>query len=195
MRVVEARSDILDEASRWMIENPWMSGETFRSATRRHSRPRRARPRIVICLLLLLATPRESSAQSAPTADLSGYWRFQQTGEILEFFTCGERRCARIAALAPGETQTRDLRNPSESLKSRRLCGLTVISRLRPGGEQQWRRGDAYRPEDGHTYDVRIDFLSSEQAVLRAAIRGFPLLGSSYTLERVAQPDACQSRG
>lgn len=195
-QIIEARSDILDEATIWMANNSWMSDgrapET--PGQERNPTPRLPAPlRVVVCIMLLLfLVPERVAAQQPPVSSpLSGHWRFEETGEILEMFACRSMTCARIAALAPGETQTRDTRNPSETQRSRRLCGLTVIRDLRPHGERLWRRGDAYSPEDGHTYDVRISRLTDGRISMRAAIRGFPLLAQTYFLERVPAPPAC----
>lgn len=196
LHLIETRSDILDEAAGWMANNSCMSMEDAAEESAQKSNQTRRPPSparlFVFFLLLLTFIPVSVRAQQPPLAlPLPGHWRFEETGEILEMFSCGSRTCARIAALAPGEVQTRDTRNPFETLRSRRLCGLTVIQGLRPDGERRWKRGEAYSPEDGHTYDLRITQLTEDRISMRAAIRDFPLIAQTYFLERVPAPPAC----
>lgn len=140
--------------------------------------------------LLIVATT--AHAQTPPPRDITGYWKFRDTGEVLEFYACGALRCARLAALAPGERQTQDSQNPVVALRARPLCNLTVIEGLRASPPAKWTHGAAYSPEDGNVYDVRVDLVAESVANLRATLRGMPLLGTTYKLEKVATPTQCR---
>lgn len=145
---------------------------------------------LIAFVMLLGAT---ASAQNPPQArsNVAGFWRFLETDEMLEFYACGAQVCARLAALAPGERQTRDDRNPNDNERGRPLCGLTVIRNLQHRDQDSWRRGEAYSPEDGRSYDVSIELRPGGLMAMRASLPGFPLLASNYLLERSDAPRPC----
>ena len=142
----------------------------------------------------LTAAPVQSLAneQTQQPRDLIGSWKFRDTGEVLEFFACGTMRCARLVALAPGERQAQDFRNPVPALRARPLCNLTVVEGLRAASPSKWTHGSAYSPEDGNVYEVRVDVVTGDTANLRANLRAMPLLGRTYKLDMVATTPNCK---
>jgi uncharacterized protein (DUF2147 family) len=103
-------------------------------------------------------------------------------------FDCNGQMCGRIRWLQKArDTQhqpVRDKKNPDPALQQRQLCGLTIITGLRPTDRDRWEGGSFYNPDDGKTYDVTAELKSAD--VLSARIySGTPVLGATKTLTRV----------
>ena len=130
-----------------------------------------------------------AEAQTPP----AGYWQFVESREILKLDRCGAALCATLVKLAPSAKQQLDAQNPDVRLKRRALCGLTLISGLRPAPNSQWIGGSGYNPEDGRTYTVSLKNVSPTSMTMRASIRGLGLFGSSYQLRAVSNPSPCRS--
>jgi uncharacterized protein (DUF2147 family) len=74
--------------------------------------------------------------------------------------------------------------NPT--LRTRRLCGLTILWNLQPDGSDRWKAGWFYNPDDGKTYRVTAHMVSVDQMVARIYV-GVPLFGETKVLTRVSE--------
>ncbi len=78
-----------------------------------------------------------------------------------------------------------DRKNPDPALRDRQLCGMTIITALRPLGDNLWGGGRFYNPDDGKTYNVAAELVSDDLIVARLFER-VTLFGQDKTLERVS---------
>jgi uncharacterized protein (DUF2147 family) len=78
----------------------------------------------------------------------------------------------------------RDKHNPDPSLRSRFVCGLTILWALRPDGANRWRDGWFYNPRDGGTYRVTAQLRSDDLIVARIYVWA-PLFGATKALVRI----------
>lgn len=144
-----------------------------------------------ILLLALLVSPLASLAQSSVT-DPGSAWLVD--GKVaLQFFACGSGECGRVVWLrkfrdAQGRP-THDKRNPNPALRSRPVCGLTIIQGLRPVRPGQWKGGSFYNPKDGQTYSVTAEQTSDDIVSARIYL-GVPFLGTTKTLTRIPRAHA-----
>jgi uncharacterized protein (DUF2147 family) len=96
--------------------------------------------------------------------------------------------CSRILwLLVPRNPQgqlQRDKKNPDPALRSRPLCGLTILWNLQPTGPDSWGDGWFYNPDDGKTYNVSAKLASPDVMIARIYV-GIPFLGKTKTLVRV----------
>ncbi len=142
-------------------------------------------------------------SSTALAADLQGVWLTEGKDAALTITNCGGQLCGRIIWLESATDRSGSLRldqnNPDPAKQTQRVCGLVVISGLKPSGPDTW-DGSVYNPQDGQTYSGNITVLSDKALKVRAYI-GLPIFGRSQTWTRVNSPAAndieynCRSHG
>lgn len=155
------------------------------------SSPRRAKRALTLGVLTAFAF-----AASAGADGLAGQWLID--GKVaVEIFGCDGADCGRIVWLKfthpAGERFDHDKRNPNPALRTRQLCGLVILKKLRPAGAGRWRGGVFYNPQDGRTYRVNVQLKGADALSARFFV-GLPLLGKTKTLSRfdpAAAPPSC----
>jgi len=93
------------------------------------------------------------SAPALAAEPIEGRWITQDRDAIVEIGDCGETTCGRIARFLidpPDGLDQRDIYNPNESLRTRRLLGLAILSGFRE--EDDLWRGRIYDPNTGKSY-------------------------------------------
>jgi uncharacterized protein (DUF2147 family) len=138
----------------------------------------------VLAALVTLFAAIPAAAQPAVP---EGVWRIDGKAAV-QIYDCAGLMCGRVVwLLAPrnalGELD-RDLRNPDPALRQRQLCGLTMLSNLRPAGAGHWSDGWFYNPHDGKTYRVSAQ-LASDNLITARIYTGVPMMGQTKTLVRV----------
>jgi uncharacterized protein (DUF2147 family) len=142
-------------------------------------------------------------SSTALAADLRGVWLTEDKDAALTITNCGGQLCGRIIWLESATDRSGSLRldqnNPDPAKQTQRVCGLVVISGLKPSGPDTW-DGSVYNPQDGQTYSGNVTVLSDEALKVRAYL-GLPIFGRSQTWTRVNSPAAndieynCRSHG
>jgi uncharacterized protein (DUF2147 family) len=136
-------------------------------------------------------------ANRAEAADPRGIWLVD--GQVaVELFGCNEGLCGRIVGLTEPRDRTgqpkHDVRNPDPALRQRPLCGLGVLSGLKPAGPDSWEGGHFYNPQDGHRYSANVRMQSADRLTARFYV-GLSLLGESRTLVRIGDGSAPRELG
>jgi uncharacterized protein (DUF2147 family) len=141
----------------------------------------------------LFLVPASAWASDAGKTDatLSGYWRFRETGEVVRFSPCGASFCRILVGLPRGALQSKDEKNPNPALRSRNLCGLIVMSKLRKDGRAHWGSASGYNPQDGKSYNVSVTIETSKEMTMRASLKWLKFLGQTYVLDAVAASQSC----
>lgn len=126
----------------------------------------------------LLALPGAAMAEEPPT----GYWLTGKKGVIVNVHECGENTyCARTVWLKKPNhkdgTLKLDNENPDPALRDRPLCGIEVITGLRPDEEGGWTGGLVYDPKTGKRFD--FDMKRTDEGMHVRGYLGTPLLGKS----------------
>jgi uncharacterized protein (DUF2147 family) len=140
---------------------------------------------------------------TALAADPQGVWLTEDKDAVLTITNCGGQLCGRIIWLESATDLSGSLlldqNNPDPAKKTQRICGLVVMSGIKPSGPDTW-DGYVYNPQDGNTYSGNITVLSDQALKLRAYV-GLPIFGRSETWTRVTSPAAngieysCRSHG
>jgi uncharacterized protein (DUF2147 family) len=154
---------------------------------------------ILGCVIYLGLSPLSSAGWAAMTAhdttSPQGLWLVEDGSAMIELTACDEAICGQIywskdlETAQPGED--RDTLNPHADLRNRPICGLPILSGLRPEGRNSWGGGMVYNPEDGQTYgaEMRLDTKG------RLHFRGYlalPLFGDTQIWTRPANvPKRC----
>jgi uncharacterized protein (DUF2147 family) len=82
-----------------------------------------------------------------------------------------------------GQTKV-DRENPDAALQSRPILGLQIMSGFQYGGDNKWKKGTIYAPDDGKTYKCKMT-LSGDVLDVRGFI-GISLLGRTEAWTRVS---------
>ena len=134
----------------------------------------------------LLATPGRPALASA---SLHGPWLTEDEDVVIEIGPCSAGLCGRIIWIQ-GAADARNDKDPDPQRRSLPLCGLTVVSGIRPNGTA-WRAATLYDPEDGATYrDVDIALADNR---LRLTIRVFIFSQSTTWTRPAAAIDRCRA--
>lgn len=149
-------------------------------------RPRLRSVRALFALAVFLTAVAHAVARPAVPP---GVWLIDRRAAV-QIYDCGGLMCGRILWLivprnAEGALDL-DKNNPDLALRQRRLCGLTILSRLEPDGPNRWKNGSFYNPDDGKTYRVTAQLKSDDVLVARIYLL-VPLFGKTKTLVRVPQ--------
>lgn len=116
-----------------------------------------------------------------------GVWLIDGEAAV-QIFDCTGMLCGRILWLqSPDDAEgkpKRDKNNPDSTLRQRELCGMNVISNLRPTGPDHWDGGRFYNPDSGKTHDLKLSLTASDALEARF-YEGVSFLGETKTLTRI----------
>jgi len=76
-----------------------------------------------------------------------------------------------------------DKENPNEKLRSRSIIGLLILKDFVHVGNNQWKDGEIYDPNNGKTYSCKMKLANSNQLDIRGYI-GISLFGRTETWTR-----------
>ena len=140
---------------------------------------------LAAALIALGALAHPSPAAAAE--DIAGLWLTDDGQAVIDIRPCGDQRCGRIAWMKNPKGDDGkppiDRNNPDPGLRSRPICGLSIISGLKPQTDGTWGQGRVYDPETGKTYDMEIRRETSETVKATGYI-GFNLLGRTMEWRR-----------
>jgi uncharacterized protein (DUF2147 family) len=95
----------------------------------------------------------------ARAESVAGTWIVESGKYTVRVLPCGGNLCGKIVGMKEPINKhghpKNDLHNPNPALRQRLVIGLTVMSQLKPSGEQSW-SGRVYNPDDGKTYNTEI---------------------------------------
>jgi len=119
--------------------------------------------------------------------ELLGVWWNHEKDAHIEIYKCGNQFCGKIVWLKePNEegAPKKDKHNPDESLQSRPLMGLDILSGFDFKEEGSWENGTIYNPRDGKTYSCYLKMLEEGRLKVRGFV-GISLIGKTQYWERV----------
>lgn len=90
-------------------------------------------------------------ATASPADSLIGKWYTENRRGIMEFYLKGDELRARTFPIKKDDML--DVKNPVDSLRSRKVAGLTIVYGLKYNpSNKKWENGRVYNPENGKTY-------------------------------------------
>ena len=78
----------------------------------------------------------------------------------------------------------RDIKNPSENLRTQPIIGLEVLKDFSYKGNNMYSGGKIYDPKSGNTYNCQMSVIDGDKLNIRAYF-GISLLGKTETWTRV----------
>ncbi|MDX2001911.1 MAG: DUF2147 domain-containing protein [Chitinophagales bacterium] len=117
-----------------------------------------------------------------------GQWYTTDKGAIVEIYECtGGKLCGKVVWLrepndANGKPKT-DINNPDPKLRTRAAIGMVLLQGFVKDGENTWKDGKIYDPNNGKTYSCNMT-LSGDKLEVRGYI-GISLFGRTENWTRV----------
>jgi Uncharacterized protein conserved in bacteria (DUF2147) len=109
----------------------------------------------------------------AQAATPEGAWVVSDRVAI-KAFDCSGLLCGRVAWL----------RNPA--LRTKEMCGRTIVWGLAPDGPARWSNGWFFDPENGSTYNLSAELQSADTIIARI-YKGISLFGRTEILKRIPE--------
>jgi uncharacterized protein (DUF2147 family) len=139
----------------------------------------RSRQFAVGTLSLCLMAPLACAAPAS--SPLSGHWRFDDDGTVIEFTTCGEATCGYVRQP-----------NGNSAADNALLCGTMLLGGMKPDANTGHHRGWAADPADLKRYEATLEQDSRGLKLVVRALGG--LYSESYRLRPAAEgPSTCTS--
>ena len=112
----------------------------------------------LLCAIALLNS-KNTLAQNSKE-NITGIW-ITETKDEVEIYKKGDAYFGKIVKLANptdenGKEWTDQL-NTNPTLKSRKIVGIDVLSNLRYEGKGEWEDGKIYVPEEGKSYNSKME--------------------------------------
>jgi uncharacterized protein (DUF2147 family) len=147
-----------------------------------------------ICIFLGLIFFAASSVFGAEADDILGLWNTDKNESKIEIYKCGDKYCGRITELQEPNYPTGDKegmagkpkidrKNPDPALRNHTLLGLELMHDFIYSGENVWKNGLIYNPEDGKTYQCKMTLSAPNRLNVRGFI-GFSLIGKTTVWTR-----------
>ncbi|ASK36270.1 DUF2147 domain-containing protein [Alloalcanivorax mobilis] len=123
-------------------------------------------------------------ASAADGNDINGVWRTKDGGYV-QIYPQDGHWVGTVVGSRSGEARF-DKNNPDESLRGRRLLGVTVLTGLDYAGDGEWSNGEIYSPDNGKTYSAKATLDGDDRLDVRGYI-GISLIGRSQSWQRVSE--------
>src|SRR5271165_6440533 len=152
-------------------------------------------PRLHLLTIAILFTVASSMLSFAAGAgDVAGTWLNQKQDAKIEIFQCGINFCGKIVWLkepvypagskegTPG-TPKIDYKNPDTARQKTPIMGLQIMEGMQFSGDNLWKNGKIYDPDNGKTYSSKATLVSHDQLDLRGFI-GVSMFGRTEKWSR-----------
>ncbi len=115
-------------------------------------------------------------------AQIEGQWLTSDKKGVIEIYQKDKKFFGKIIG---GEQRGDGLdgKNPDETLRSREILGLTIMTNLKKDGDE-FTGGKIYDPDSGSTYSCKLKLENHHTLTLRGYL-GISLFGRSETWTRV----------
>jgi len=128
-----------------------------------------------------------SFAADSNADELLGIWLNHEKDAHVKIYKCGDEYCGKIVWLKNPEEDgapKKDKHNPDESLKSRPLKGMDILSGFNFDDDRKWDNGKIYNPRDGKTYSCYLKILDDGRLKVRGFV-GISLIGKTNYWTRI----------
>ncbi len=139
-----------------------------------------------VLVLVLPALARAGDSAASPV----GTWLTENGGADVKIADCSGKLCGSIVWIKePLDTHGQpklDSNNPDQSLRSRKILGLPILSDFVPAGDGSnvWQHGLIYNPQDGRTYKCTLTLVDDHTLRVRGYV-GISLFGKTQTWTRI----------
>jgi uncharacterized protein (DUF2147 family) len=142
-----------------------------------------ARARVVLASLLVLSAPAPASSQ------ITGAWLTDVRDGVVDIRSCGGGlMCGYIQSILKDYGRgaaVRDELNENVKLRSRPICGLPILGKLKQLGPNTWGEGWVYDPKRGKTFSVEVTLTRPGTLSVRG-YKGVKMFGQTVVWTRAA---------
>lgn len=143
----------------------------------------------VTTLLIVIGSLLSDRANSQNKADdITGVWLTAgKEPAKIHIYRSGERYYGKIIWLQiPGENGKlrTDINNPDKTKRSSSVIGLILLTGFKFNGDDEWKGGDIYDPENGKTYSSYM-YLKDRYTLRVRGYVGISLFGRTETWTRI----------
>jgi len=135
----------------------------------------------------LMAISMASFAADNEADELMGIWLNDEKDAHVKIYKCGEDYCGKIVWLKEPEEDgapKKDKHNPDESLQSRPVKGLDILTGFNFDSNKKWENGTIYNPRDGKTYSCYLKILDDGRLKVRGFV-GISIIGKTNYWTRI----------
>lgn len=142
----------------------------------------------LIFSFLMVALGHAVWAQSADK--ILGTWFNEEKTSKIEIYKKGDKYYGKLVWISndvneDGSKPKRDVNNPNEKLRNRRLLGMDILTGLEwDADDKEWDEGEIYDPRNGSTYSMFARLEDPNTLYLKGYI-GISLIGRSTLWKRV----------
>lgn len=129
---------------------------------------------------ILLAAIGAAALIGAPLAtaeDATGVWATKDGNSHVKIAPCADKLCGEIIWLkepnTPAGKPKTDQNNSNESLRSRPVIGLQILSGFVADGASKWKDGEIYNPEEGKTYSANMSLVKPDGLEVKGCVLMF----------------------
>jgi uncharacterized protein (DUF2147 family) len=119
---------------------------------------------------------------------LVGVWESEEKNLQIEMFDDNGQFAGRMVYFKCSSEEIMrtsiDSENPNANLRSRKLLGLKLVTRLDYQGNDVWDDGKIYDPNSGNTFEARIQLTGPNTAIVRGYWK-YRWFGRSMVFKRV----------
>jgi uncharacterized protein (DUF2147 family) len=108
--------------------------------------------KIIFSFIGLMVISLASYTADNEADELMGIWLNHEKDAHVKIYKCGDEFCGKIVWLKEPEEDgapKKDKHNPDESLQSRPIKGLDILSGFIFDSDKKWEDGTIYNPRDG----------------------------------------------
>ena len=137
--------------------------------------------KIIVLAAVLFTTLTSAFAQSADA--VKGIWMNEAKDVKVEIYKTGDKYAGKVIWTkdmyeADGKTLKKDSKNPKESLRSRTILNLDILTGF-SFDDGSWTGGEIYDPKSGKTYDSKMK-IKGGNLEIRGYV-GSPMFGKTTT--------------
>jgi uncharacterized protein (DUF2147 family) len=155
---------------------------------------------LLMALAAIIAAFSSSAAFAFEGDHIIGQWLTADRDAIIEFYRCKNRYYGKIVwsndpnyppddEMGMGGQPRTDRSNPDPRLRSRPIVGLTILKDFTFSGDDLWKGGTVYNPDNGKTYKCKLKLISKDHLEVKGYI-GIPLFGKTSVWTRIS---ACRN--
>ncbi len=151
--------------------------------------------KVVLLMLVVLSMNISAQASDDNKDAILGKWLMPDKMGTLEIFKCSEFYCGKIVELEEKSEDggpVLDVENPDETLRSRPVLGLQVMSGFKYAGDNTWSDGVFYIPKKGK--EASPDFILVDEEHLNIEI-SFLFFTKTVELTRIKEEQANKKKG
>lgn len=136
----------------------------------------------------MLLIPLMSFDNTKEAYRLVGVWESEEKNLQIQMFEDNGQFAGRMVYFKCSSDEvmlnSEDTENPDKSLRSRKLLGMKLVTRLDYQGNNIWDEGKIYDPNSGNTFEARIQLTGPNTAIVRGYWK-YRWLGRSMVFKRL----------